>query len=200
MQGDLLRPDLSRAWEEYFGVRGGATPGVMREILGVVVLDNAPLPWAPYRNWFAGILGTAGAGNYNYIGIVNDDDPSKQLSICVVDEIIVVNKTAQLEIAIGLGNTALAPSIAYGPTADADSGKEPSTTGTDPHFGNVKIGGGQNATAGLITSQFPGSAVGVPFRIPGPFLLRPQGELLITPTAVASQIHAYFRGRYYPSV
>jgi hypothetical protein len=196
--GQLIRPELARAWENYFGLKGGATPQLASEVLGVVVLDHDP-PWVPYRIWHAGILGTAGAGNYNYIAISNRD-ANKETSVCIVDHIAVKNITVAAEIVIGLGNTSLAPGIAYGETADADSGKEPSTTGTDPGFFNVGIGSGQNATAGLIRSQYPAPAVGAYVVIPGPFILRPQGELLITANALAAQIHAYFRGRFYPSL
>jgi hypothetical protein len=197
--GGLIRPDLSRAWENYFGLKGGVTPGVAEELVGVVVMDQG-VPWAPYRVWHGGILGTAGAGNFNYIAIANLDQNRAQASIVVVDHIAVKNLTAAVEVVIGLGDISLAPSIAYGPTGEADTGKEPSTTGTDPSVGNVGIGGGQNATAGLIRSQYPGPAIGGTVVIPGPFILRPQGELLIAPNALAAQIHAYFRGRYYPSV
>lgn len=88
--------------------------------------------------------------------------------------------------------------MAAGPVRDTDSGKDP-TSQIDPILSNIKIGTGQSSTLGIIATQFPLSAINEIVEIPGTFILRPQGALLLTNDAVASQIRVYFRGRYYPA-
>ena len=196
MPGGQYRPELARAWENYFGMSGAAR--VAPDILPVVIMDDSSSgPYPPCRMWHGSVHMGANPGNFSVIGVVNADPDTGSDSVCVVDEVYAQQLTAAVEFVVGIAPKVGVVSLALGPTRDVDSGKDPSNL-TDPPFGNVQIGGGQQG-AGVILSQFPAAAIGLTVRIPGPFILRSQGALLVCPNLVNAGIHLWARGRYYPA-
>lgn len=200
MSGQQFRSELARQYLQYFGEKGADTPALAREIIPVVIMDDGSEgPYAPSIRWHAAAELTSSAGNFAYVGIVNNDPINAAPSVVVVDRIFAQNLTAALEFVVGIAPKTGGPvNLALGAVRDTDSGKDPASQ-TDPLLSNVQIGVGQAAPAGVIATQFPKTAVGVTAEIPGTFIIRPQGALLLTVNAVASGLRVYFRGRYYPA-
>jgi hypothetical protein len=193
---DQLRPELTRAWQNVFGKRG-RTPDVASEILGVVVLDSTA--YVPTRAWQAGSNPAASVGNFSYFGIANIDDPRRQRSIAVIDEFEVMLPGGSPAGAVFMGlTTQTQPNLAYADTSEADGGKEPADAIVEPKFGNVRFGIGANATQ-FVTTPF-WLQVGVPFRIPGPFIVGPGWQYVLCPNALNAMIQVWARGRYYGSI
>lgn len=189
-------PELARAWQQYFRVRGGAAPTLPSDILPVVILDdNSRGPYAAHRAWVAGIGQGALAANFTFVGILNADPLGASRSAVVVDQIYVRLLVAD-DMAIGLTTPGVVPLA--GPlqsVADAIQDKE-ATTGA-PLLGNVQVGQVQQVAA--FGSLFPNNTTTLQ-RIDGPWTLGPQTELVIRPLSVNAAIAAFFRGRYYPPI
>lgn len=195
--GGLIRPELARAFENYFVIRGGEQPQVASEVVPVVIMDdNSKGPYAPYRTWHAGTNLGAFVGNLSYCAIANVDDPAKQKSVVVIEEIY-VNVPAGGRVLHGL-TTQTQPSIAYASVNDADGGKEYSGPTNDPRLGNVAFGSGQSPSF-YASAIFPASPAAAIVRIPGPFAVGPGWQYVVVPNLVNTAIEAWFRGRFYPS-
>src|SRR5712671_1055455 len=116
-----VRPELAAAWQKYFTQKSGLSPDIPGQILPVVILDdNSRGPYQAYRGWHAGVAIGAFAGNYSYCGIANVDDPAKQKSVIVVDEIWAKSPVAATDFLVSL-TTQTQPSLAFSPAADADA-------------------------------------------------------------------------------
>jgi hypothetical protein len=194
--GDAIRPELARAWQNIFGIKGGQAPAAAREIIPVIVMDATA--YVPTRAWHCGSNPAASVGNFSYFSIANVDDPKKQRSIAVIDEFIVMLPTGSPASGLFIGlSTQTQPSLAYTDTADADGGKEPADPTVEPRFGNVRFGIGASPTQ-FVTSFVP-LVAGVPFRLPGPFIVGPLWQFLLTTNALNAMIEVWARGRYYAS-
>jgi hypothetical protein len=204
-EGGLYRPELSRAFEDYFGRRGGATPNVPNEIVPVVIMDdNTKGPYVGCRHWVYGFFRVALAGNFSFAGVENTDPLSSggEFSACVVDRILVeaINFGAAVGVDYIMGNVFQSGFVlADGPVRDVITDKELAFTTGDPQFGNVK-GGVSAALASPVNTWVPGGPAGTVTRLDGPWVLGPGQSLIISPTIVNCGILAHFRGRYYPSI
>lgn len=196
--------DLIRAARSYFRVKGSAL-----DVVPVVVIDdNSRGPIPAYRVWYASAILGAVAAQYAYGWITNEDGVQGQIaptgpgkSAVVVDEIYVKAVTAVDDYFISISRKG---SITSGISAKAnDAAQAPEADlVTNPLFGNVTVN--QTNQAGQLwgnnSQVFPGGALGIVTRIPGPFVLPPQGILAINPASLANSMIVHFRGRYYPAI
>jgi hypothetical protein len=198
----LFRPELSRAFEDYFGRRGGETPNIPSEIVPVVIMDdNSKGPYVGCRHWMFGTNAGPSVGNLSIIGIENTDPIGAQLSAVVIDWIVAeVAGGVVADFLMGIVYMSQVV-LADGAVRDIVTDKDLGMSTGDPSFGNVK--GGTRAQAGQpVATVYPGNSIanGIPTRIEGPIILGPQQEFLIIPSIVNTGITAHFRGRYYPAI
>lgn len=195
MPGQPLKPEMDRAWENYFQQRGGEGTTSPAQILPVVIMDDTSQgPYSPCIPWMAGDFVGALAANYSYLGIINSDSQGggQAKSALVVDEIIY---------AVTGGNIVLGL-ILPGSLVLADIGlverraMEPELQVSDrPRLGNAKLQQLQSVVA-LGGVLVPGSASYNQLR--GPWVLGPQSQLVVR-GPINNSLYAFFRGRYYPA-
>ena len=198
MTGQPLRPELDRAWQQYFTQRGGVGPDVPAQVLPVIVIDdNSKGPFPPYRGlYFGGILGAL-AANFSYAGIKNQDPLLQTKSAVVIDYAVVRNSTAQDDFVCGITDGSQMNLNPYANVGDVSGEKEqPAIFG--PVIGNVQ--GGTLNSAGIFggIGLHPGGPITQGVRIDGPWVLGPQNIFVVRPLNLAEGIVAFFRGRYYP--
>jgi len=196
--------DLIRAARSYFRVKGAAL-----DVVPVVVIDNNALgPVVPYRAWYAGSISSKVAAQYAYVWITNEDGVQGQIaptgpgkSAVVIDEIYVRTYDLIDDYFISISRKG---SITPGASAkgnDAAQAPEADLV-TNPLFGNISVN--QTTQAGQLwgnnSQLWPGGPLGTVTRIPGPFVLPPQGICAVNPATVNNGILAMFRGRYYPAI
>lgn len=203
---DAAHPDLVRAWQLYFGQRGGAGPSLPPDVLPTIVLDdNSNGPWPPYRPFFTSNVKGAVAGERGAVGVANVDGYSTtggaQLippirSAAVIDEIRFRTQTA---VSVNIGVTSLNSSPFDGsadkPVSDANPEKDPGGLNIFPRMGNV-FGGVRGQVAQMSLDGPPHAELTTVVML-GVWILGPGQVLYVQTNAIADPVTVYFRGRYY---
>lgn len=196
----LVVPELARSWFNYFREKGGAAPTIPQEIVPVVIMDdNTNGPFPACRLWHYGTVIGAAVGNFSYLGILNNDDAKTQKSACVIDRIFAKYSVGVANFTIGVVGIGALAFSSSAQVRDAVMEKELSIGFAEPILGNV-LGGVATDPVNFNTAQFPSRPVGEVVEIPGPFIVGPQQQLLLTTSVNNFSLQAYFRGRYYPSL
>jgi len=207
---DAARAELVRAWQLYFGQRGGAGPTLPPDVLPVIVLDdNSAGPYPPYRPWHTGGVDAAVAGQRSAVGVANYDGVAlggglqtiQPIRSAVVVDFIRYRCEAASDVFVAITNINTNP-FEGGSEVTADDAapeKDPSPLG-NPKIGNVMRGtlsqAAQLGSGSMISSDDVGDIF--PHDIPGPFVLGPGQILYVQENLLASGLRAWFRGRYYP--
>ena len=214
MPGGLIRPELARAYQQYYGEKGGASPNVARDILSVVVVDdNSKGPYPASRTWQAGSILTSTAATYPRWGIQNADGfaPGSGLlgtsgvprSVVVVDRVTMLrDATAGGDFFIGISHHNLFPlEDSFVGVDDTSPEKDPTAGATRPQLGNVQTGRRRiNGVAILDTnSLIPGGTDGQQHIELGPWVLGPGQILYVERNLVNVGFFISARGRYYPA-
>jgi hypothetical protein len=198
--------DLIRAVRSYFRFKGQA----LDTVPVVVIDDNSKGPFPPYRAWYGGAILAGVAAQYAYGWVTNEDGKPGQIapagpgkSAVIVDEIFAVCTTAVDDYFISMSKKGSPAAPAVTALAnDAAQEKVLDEPVTNPQFGNVTINqvNQPGQLWGNNSQRFPGGALGIVTRIPGPFVLGPQGVLAINPATLANSMLVFFRGRYYSAI
>jgi hypothetical protein len=189
----LLRSELGRAFEAYFGVRGGVVPGVPAELVPVIILDDQSAgPYPAHRVWHGALNQAASAGNFSTCTIQNEDAQGNKSAV-VIDRIF-VRVTVANDVIVTVGRVAVeggGPG-AYVQDAAAEKDQQPSLA---PQNGTVAF------RSSIPAAAYPGTIFPVgtlaSVEIPGPFILGPQELLSLQPNAVNVGIFVWARGRHY---
>lgn len=192
---DPLKPELDRAYQQYFGQRGGVAPDLAGQVLPVVVMDDSSMgPYPPCRIWEIGSTLGAVAAQFAYQGILNADAANAKSAV-VVDYVIVGLTTAPDFVGLGITTAASLPLGTLANVEDCAPEKEqPGTFGAA--LGNVQRGQlNQVAALGQIAGPY---LVNTGYRIDGPWILGPGQIFFIRSGSVNQTISGFFRGRYYP--
>ena len=202
---DAAHPELVRAWQYYFGQRGGAGPSLPPDVLPTIILDdNSRGPWAPYRSWFTSQIVGASAGTRSAAGVMNADGltvgggaqtlpPIK--SAVVVDEVRWRCQTASF-VFFAISNINVSPLDGTGDksASDAQPEKDPGAL-QFPRIGNVFSG--LRHDAGQLGFDGPPELDALPHEIAGPWILGPGQILWVQENLANDPLHVFFRGRYY---
>jgi len=199
---DAAHPDLVRAWQLYFGQRGGAGPSLPGEVLPVIVLDDNP-GFPPYQPFFTQNICTAVAGQRSSVGVANVDGYSTTggtqviqpiRSVVVIEKIIWKCNVAS-DVFLAITNLNVNP-FTFGDKAvdDAHPAKD-MTSGAFPRIGNVYSG--TRTQAGQLGDSGPCYLDAAVHELTGNWILGPSQVLYVQENVLADLFMVYFQGRYY---
>jgi len=207
MGGGLISPALSRAWENYFGQKGGQTPGVMADVVPVIIIDDdSQGPYPPHRRWAQGGAQIGGVGTYAYGSIGLNDDPTKQKSVAVVDTFL-YRTSDGCGVSIDLVNGARlgGPQVFGAPAIDVQS--DMNALGAQMLMSNVGQGNGTTTqpAGGLFLPRGPlGTGAGGPVMREVPrnlkWIIGGGWYLLFNPENPNVTMEWLISGRYYASL
>lgn len=205
---DAAHPELVRAWQLYFGQRGGAGPSLPPDVLPTIVLDdNSNGPYPPYRPWFTSQLRGAVAGQRSACGVANVDgfivgggvqtiQPIR--SAVVVDQVrwrVQVAGGSNILVAISTLNANPFDGTSDKPVDDAAPEKDPGNLLAFPRIGNVFSG--IRSDVGQLGDSGPPNTDLLTNELMGPWILGPGQVLWIQENVLNDALQVYFRGRYY---
>jgi len=199
---DAAHPDLVRAWQLYFGQRGGAGPSLPPDVLPVIVLDDNT-GWPPHQPFFSQNICTAVAGQRSSVGIANVDGYSTTggtqviqpiKSAAVIDKILWRCGVAS-DILIAISTLNLNP-FTFGDKAVDDAHPAKDVIGAQfPRIGNVFTG--TRTQAAQLGDSGPCYLDALTHELNGQWILGPGQVLYVQENVLADLFQVYFQGRYY---
>lgn len=193
-----LRGELTRAYQRFFGTRGGFTPAAFKEIMPVQIMDTES--WPTSRKWVVTETSIAVAAQVAFI-IVENTDPADSGSLIIIDWLR-MNCFATSDVVFGLvpSSSALGYNGA-GPFAAVDL--SPSVvSGASPvqAVSNVQHGTGNAAAVGAIGGRWFNVATYELSPAMPRITIPPQCKFILACVLVNTQHSATIGGRYYSAL
>lgn len=188
-----LRTELVRAYQRFFGSKGGFTPSAFNQVMPVVVMDSEAWPGA--RRWWTSEASPAVAAS-NSVVIIENTDPLDSNSLVVIDW-WQIKSGATADIIMGIVPSSTFPYL-LGPFATPDMAPNAVAGSSSTSLvSNVTHGTMNQAGIGAIGARL--FSIGTHDKLANmpDFAVPPQSKFIIANALVNTILTVTISGRYY---